>query len=150
MGRFTKFLELHITNSSESSANFACATFFNDLSLSRHIKYENSLSLSLSEQMRQMGMRQLYIILRNMVVAKGGDIVDARQTNLLEDFQWCMFEDPNDAVTTLHKAHAEFNYQLSSHRRRKEAEENKIAATSVELLNVRRRNFTKEAPKTIK
>ncbi len=94
-------------------------------------------------------MRQLYIILRNIVVAKGGDIVDARKTNLLEDFQWCMFEVPNDAVTTLHKAHAEFNYQLPSHRRRrKEAEEDSIAATSVELLNVRPRNFTKEAQKT--
>jgi hypothetical protein len=90
VGRFTKFLELYITNSSESSADFACTTFFNDLSPSRHIKYENThtytLSLSLSEQMRQMGMRQLYIILRNIVVAKGGDIVDARKTNLLEDF----------------------------------------------------------------
>ncbi len=93
-------------------------------------------------------MKQLYIILRNIVVAKGGDIVDARKTNLLEDFQWCMFEAPNDAVTTLHKAHAEFNYQLPSHRRRrKEAEEDSIAATSVELLNVRQRNFTKESQK---
>jgi hypothetical protein len=62
--------------------------------------------------MRQMGTRQLYIILRNIVVAKGGDIVDARKTNLLEDFQWCMFEAPNDAVTTLHKAHA--GVQLST------------------------------------
>jgi hypothetical protein len=62
-----------------------------------------------------------------------------------------MFEAPNDAVTTLHKAHAEFNYQLPSHRRRrKEAEEDSIAATSVELLNVRQRNFTKEAQKTKK
>jgi hypothetical protein len=119
------------------------------LSLSTHIKNENALSLS--EQMRQMGMKQLYIILRNIVVAKGGDIVDARKTNLLEDFQWCMFEAPNDAVTTLHKAYAEFNYQLPSHRRRrKEAEEDSIAATSVELLNVRQRNFTKEARKTQK
>jgi hypothetical protein len=48
--------------------------------------HTHTLSLSLSEQMRQMGMRQLYIILRNIVVAKGGDIVDARKTNLLEDF----------------------------------------------------------------
>jgi hypothetical protein len=60
-----------------------------------------------------------------------------------------MFEAPNEAVTTLHKAHAEFNYQLPSHRRRrKEAEEDSIAATSVELLNVRQSNFTKEAQKT--
>jgi hypothetical protein len=132
VGRFTKFLELHISNSSESSGNFACTTFFNDLSLSlsTHIKNENSLSLSLSLSLsanEAEGMQQLYIILRNIVVAKGGDIVDARKPNLLEDFQWCMFEAPNDAVTTLHKAHAEFNYQLPSHRRRrKEAEEDSM------------------------
>ncbi len=48
VGRFTKFLELQVTNSSQSSANFACTTFFNDLSLSLNTYKEWKLSLSLS------------------------------------------------------------------------------------------------------